>query len=280
MRSQWCREHIEKTAQECDLGPDIVSEVKEVAKFCASNPAFADCATRPIYVLIKQNDVEVRNKAISLAQNALNAQTPVGGRKKKILTEKEIGSLIKKARVEVRGELTEKYKEERTPGPGSAKEPEKDRVVDVNKSIVEEAPVQPPLSAQMAGTVPPEPQVYRPPPCLGGGGCDRGKFRSDKVRGNVCDAIGAPINQLPGNVCPYDVKLPRKSDSAFVPASQLTTANKDPGGKPAIPDRTLTIRFSPDQWAILGKLQKTGMADGYDGAVLFCVDEIGNRSGN
>ena len=167
--------------------------------------------------------------------------------------------------------------------PEIAKEPEKDHVVDTNKSITAEAPVQPSLAAQQTGTIPPEPPVHRSPPCLGGGGCDQkpSRFRVDKVRGNVCDAIGAPINQLPGNQCPYDVKLPRKSESGFVPASQLATANKDPGipgGKPAMPDRTLTITFSPDQWGILGKLQTAGVADGYDGAVLFCVDEIGNRS--
>jgi len=195
---------------------------------------------------------------------------------------------LKKSKVERGGKVykmdTSKIGKSKQPGPGPAKEPEKDRVADASKSITEEAPAvpaQPSLAAQVAGTVPPEPPIHRPPPCLGGGGCERGKFRSDKVRGNVCDAIGAPINQLPGNMCPYDIKLARKSESAFVPASQLATANKDPGipgGKPAIPDRTLTITFSPDQWAILGKLQKAGMADGYDGAVLFCVDEIGNRS--
>ncbi len=86
---------------------------------------------------------------------------------------------------------------------------------------IQEAPVQPSLAAQMAGTVPAEPPVHRPPPCLGGGGCDQtpSKFITDKVRGNCCDAIGVPLNQLPGNECPYDVKLARKSESAFVPAS-------------------------------------------------------------
>ena len=149
----------------------------------------------------------------------------------------------------------------------------------------EEAPAQPSLAAQMAGTVPPEPPIHLPPPCKGGSGCPHGKFKprvsKDAIKGDVCDAIGAETAQLPGNMCPYDVRLPRKGGNGFVPASQLATANKDPGireGKPAIPDRTLTITFSPDQWEVLEKLQKAGVADGYAGAVLFCVDEIGNRS--
>lgn len=285
MRSQWCREHIDEAAEKCGLGVDTVSDVKKAAKFCATASEFSDCSTAAICALISIRDDPVRDKAILSVSNALKSgKHPLTGEflKDKRLPEKTIKKVIRKVEMEVRGELTEKYKEEKQAGP--EKEPEKDRVADASKSITEEAPAvpaQPSLAAQVAGTVPPEPPIHRPPPCLGGGGCERGKFRSDKVRGNVCDAIGAPINQLPGNMCPYDIKLARKSESAFVPASQLATANKDPGipgGKPAIPDRTLTITFSPSQWVILGKLQTAGVADGYDGAVLFCVDEIGNRS--
>lgn len=71
-------------------------------------------------------------------------------------------------------------------------------------------PVQPPLSAQMAGTRPPEISGTRSPPCLGGGGCDQkpSRFvRDDHTgRGPVCGAVGAPVNQLPGNKCPFDAK--------------------------------------------------------------------------
>ena len=63
---------------------------------------------------------------------------------------------------------------------------------------------QPSLGEQLAGAVPLEPPVHRPPPCLGGGGCTKGKFKHDKIRGSICDAVGVPINQIPGNMCPYD----------------------------------------------------------------------------
>jgi hypothetical protein len=75
------------------------------------------------------------------------------------------------------------------------------------------APAQPSLAAQMSGTVPPEPAAHNPPPCKGGGGCTRGKFRprvsKDAIKGDLCDAIGVEISQLPGNMCPYDIKLER-----------------------------------------------------------------------
>jgi hypothetical protein len=104
MRTQYCREHIKKTAEECDLGQDIVSEVEKVDKFCKSNPAFAGCGTRPLYRLISVRDESVKNRAISLAQNALIDATPTGGTIQKRLTEPEIKKLIQKAEVEIRGE--------------------------------------------------------------------------------------------------------------------------------------------------------------------------------
>jgi hypothetical protein len=125
MRSQWCREHIDETAKECGLDDKIVSEVKTVAKFCASAPAFADCGTRPIYRLISHKDEDVRNRAISLAEKSLNGITPTGGKKRPKLTEPEVRKIIKKAEMEVRGELVEKIKAENhvvspyQPAPGS-----------------------------------------------------------------------------------------------------------------------------------------------------------------
>lgn len=113
MRSQWCREHIEETAKQCGLGDNVVSEVKKVAKFCASNPAFADCGTRAIYRLISISDEDVRNHAISLAEKALNEETPTGGKKRDRLTEREIKKIIDRSFKEVRTDLTEKYKSEK-----------------------------------------------------------------------------------------------------------------------------------------------------------------------
>ena len=119
---------------------------------------------------------------------------------------------------------------------------------------------QPSLAAQAAGAVPPVPAAHNPPPCKGGGGCTRGKFKVDKVRGNICDAIGAPINQLPGNMCPYDAKLERQAPAA--------------APKP-LQDRTLTITFPPEEWETLENVQRAGEADGFEAAVHVIIQRAG-----
>jgi hypothetical protein len=110
MRSQWCREHIDETAQHCGLEKSVVSEVKIAAEFCTDHSAFAKCGTRAITALIRIRDEPVKELAISLAQNALNDTTPTGGRKRKSLTEREIKNLIQKAEIEIHGEPTPKKK--------------------------------------------------------------------------------------------------------------------------------------------------------------------------
>lgn len=210
-RTQWCREHIDKTAKECSLGDDIVSEVQKVAEFCAEKPAFADCATRPIFILISKKDALVKDRAISLAENTLNDKTPTGGKKKNQLTEKEIKAILKKAEMEVRGEITQKTKDSRKPAePAPVETP---ALHPANSSIKPDsspAPAvpaaQPSLAAQMSGAVPPAPAAHNPPPCKGSGGCQKGKFSVDKVRGGVCAAVGQPINQI--DTCPFDTRKP------------------------------------------------------------------------
>ena len=130
-----------------------------------------------------------------------------------------------------------------TPSPEQKPDPEPKTPL----TTCEEIPPQPSLAAQMNGEKAPEPPVHRPPPCLGGGGCDQkpNRFITDKVRGAVCDAIGAPINQLPGNMCPYDAKLARKSEGAFVPASgDLSVLDAKIPAEAARPAYKITHRLS------------------------------------
>lgn len=53
----------------------------------------------------------------------------------------------------------------------------------------------------------------KPAPCLSGNHCPSGNnhYRADKLRGHVCDVIGVPVNQLPGNECPIERKERMKS---------------------------------------------------------------------
>ena len=73
--------------------------VKQAAKFCDEHSALSECSTRAIITLIRVKDDPVRERAISLAENALNASTPTGGKKVKSLTEREIKKIIQRAGV-------------------------------------------------------------------------------------------------------------------------------------------------------------------------------------
>ena len=264
----------------CGLSPQAISEIKGYLELVdklvktgiPEDTIFDMCPSGSCRPVLRLADDETKTEGINYLITHLKSGERINSKE----LQATLNAFLKKG-ASCKADSTQ-LRTENAPLPVEKKS-EKDHVVDTNKSITAEAPVQPSLAAQQTGTVPPEPPVHRPPPCLGGGGCTRGKFiprvSKDSIKGDVCNAIGVEIAQLPGNMCPYDVKLARKSGGAFVPASGDLSVL---AAKPAKLDRTLTIAFSPDQWAILGKLQKAGVADGYDGAVLFCVDEIGNRS--
>lgn len=104
MRAQWCREHIDETAEHCGLKKSTISEVKLAASFCESNSAFAECGSRAITRLLRVRDDDIKNIAISLAEKALKELTPTGGKKRDRLTEPEIKEIIKKAENVIGGE--------------------------------------------------------------------------------------------------------------------------------------------------------------------------------
>ena len=113
MRAQWCRENIDKVAEQCGLEKTTVYDVKQAARFCVEHSAFAECSTHAIRALIRVPDEPVRERAISLAETALMQQTPTGGKKKPNLTEREVRKIISRAELEVRKELADKITEER-----------------------------------------------------------------------------------------------------------------------------------------------------------------------
>lgn len=129
MRSQWCREHIDEAAEKCGLGKDTVSDVKKAAAFCVDHEDMSNCSTRAIMALIDIRDDPVREKAISSISKAFDSNKhPVTGQilKDKKLTEREIKKVIEKAEMEVRGELSKKYAEDRKNNPPSKPEEKKD----------------------------------------------------------------------------------------------------------------------------------------------------------
>jgi hypothetical protein len=124
MRAQWCREHIEETAENCGLEKSTVSDVKQAAKFCASNSEFTECSTDAIITLIRVKDEDVKNKAISLVKNALIQEMPNGGKKNFRLTKPEVRKFVKKAEVEVRGKMVEEFKKDTDQKPASPYQPQ------------------------------------------------------------------------------------------------------------------------------------------------------------
>jgi len=104
-RHQWCREHIDEVAEKCDLSKSTVYDVKQAAEFCEQNSDFSECSTASVITLIRVKDEDTRACAISLAQNALNQETPTGGRKYKSLTEKQVKQIIHEADLQVRNDL-------------------------------------------------------------------------------------------------------------------------------------------------------------------------------
>lgn len=109
---------------------------------------------------------------------------------------------------------------------------------------------QPSLAAQVAGAKAPEIPATRSPPCLGGGGCDQKPSRwvpnDGTGRGPVCSAIGAPVNQLPGGKCPYDVKLERTTaaNTSFERASDGTPSSIA-AARPLYGPRSYLIKKEP-----------------------------------
>jgi hypothetical protein len=122
--------------------------------------------------------------------------------------------------------------------------------------------------------------------------CPDGQDHTHKephTRGRICLLWNEPCSQLPKNQCyfsmqeqhaaehpemtrMFDKDRPGFHQASAQPSIQgIPKASTDPG-------RTMMITFDAEQWEILKNLQRAGMADGFDDAVKFCVDEIGERS--
>lgn len=114
MRTQYCREHVNpEVAKECGISERTVKRCEQAAEFCEKFTKFGNCSTDVILALIDVPDEPVRDLAISLAQNALEHETPTKGKITKKLTGKKIKELISAAELEVRGEIIKKIKKEK-----------------------------------------------------------------------------------------------------------------------------------------------------------------------
>jgi hypothetical protein len=108
-RLQWCRDHIDDVAENCELARTTVVEVKQAAAFCDEHVEFSTLPTKPILTLIRIKDEQVRDRAISSVKKLLNLpKSQETGRFVKSITEKEVKKVIEDIEIEVRNEKIEK----------------------------------------------------------------------------------------------------------------------------------------------------------------------------
>ena len=300
MRPQWCREHIDETAKHCGLSDDTVSDVKRAAKLCASAPEYSDCSTAAIMALIRIRDDPVRDKAISSISNALKlGKHPLTGQimKDKKLPEKTIKKVIQQIELEVRGELTKKYEQEKktapkkppyngTPQPGDYPAPPAPMAQTLKEKYGGQEPVPEHgrfKDADNPEMISPPPNVEKPP-CQEGKPCPAGRnyLIIQPTLGNKCEQTGGLIKNV--TICPV-IQRQRAAEAngaIFTTAGQIKPASDErpsdvlPRAKPQGP-RELLIRFEEKQWNVLKQIVRENQAETLEDAVLFLVDEAGER---
>jgi hypothetical protein len=105
MRTQECRLNIDKAADACGLDDETVRQVKSVADFCEDKPEISGLSTNAVMPLIRIQDEDIRDKAISSVSNSLKlGKHPITGKflKKNRLTERDITKIIDTIIKEVR----------------------------------------------------------------------------------------------------------------------------------------------------------------------------------
>jgi hypothetical protein len=91
MRTQECRESIDKAAEACDLSADAVRKVKQAAKFVEDHAGTcSQLATRAVLVLAKEKDKAVLDQAIATTEEKIKS----GHRP----TEQEVKQILSKVR--------------------------------------------------------------------------------------------------------------------------------------------------------------------------------------
>ena len=99
MRTQYCREHIDKVAEGCGLSHDFVVEVKNASLFADGHPEITGCGTEAIRTIMAIRDAEVQDLTISHIKKVLNEEMPRGGKKYPFVTTNQIKAF--KARFEL-----------------------------------------------------------------------------------------------------------------------------------------------------------------------------------
>lgn len=301
---------FEQEGNFCGMDPTEISRVKAYLEFVGKLNArgfdkdfiyekFTAGAARPLIAL---KDDETRTEALNYVGNCLD-------RKEKITEgdlKNHIKSLLQKAgkscSMNARSEKLEISKIPVQHAPEIEKEPQSEKPIQsladrvrsdemkaaeanqqhvnpgaictVNPIVIDDSKRQSPfrtgaqVRAGIAGEMYPseqqdaeetEPEEWTPAQCLKG--CPDGrKHLHIGTLGKKCDVSGSFITDMHG--CAI---LERQKRAA------------PPQGRAMADPQTLTIRCNDKQWAVLKQVQREGQADSFEDAVLWLIDEAGDR---
>ena len=109
MRTQACRDNIQKAAEICGLSPETIKEIERVSGFVKDHPEaphICVLTTDAIKPLMAISDPEKQQEAISIIEKTLNRKTPTGGIIKKRLSKPEVEKAIEKVSPTLKPELS------------------------------------------------------------------------------------------------------------------------------------------------------------------------------
>jgi hypothetical protein len=121
------------------------------------------------------------------------------------------------------------------------------------------------------------------PPCKAGKSCPEGRnyLIKQQILGNKCGLTGSLIANL--SYCPIlqRMRAAEANGAMFTTEGQVkAVVERAPAALPRQAQNqpmALTIKFTAKQWAVLKQIVREGQAETLEEAVLFLVDEAGER---
>jgi hypothetical protein len=248
---------FEQEGNFCGMDPTEISRVKAYLEFVGKiektgiekDFIFAHFTVGAARPLIATKDDGTRTEALNYVALCLKRKEKITEGDLRQHIKNLLESAGKSCSMNARSEKLEISKIPAQPAPEIAKEPQSENPIQSLGDRVRAAEVREAAANQPA---PPAPiaaelkEKYNPaattaqPPCLAGKTCP--KCKTDGIRGRVCDVLGVPINQLPGNRCPF----PADKAGAFHPASEIDPAT---GGRliKNTPYKVMPVQLSREQ---------------------------------
>lgn len=109
MRTQECREAMEKVSDLCDIKPAVIKKTDPVIQLCKvkGNEPLKHCATAALLPLLEINDPKIKNAVIAEMNQILRQRDKKGKFIKDRLTQREVEGIIEKYQPSVKNEKRE-----------------------------------------------------------------------------------------------------------------------------------------------------------------------------